>query len=202
MSMSLASPPGPYLGASKASFQIGFENGPDGEDRPAKLVMGRDRAGLATRRINGEGAVRRIATSRRVERLSPAKTFTPLFPSKTEARKEWASVILQFENGEVAVQGDVTKQTVKCWKAGRSFADGINLMELMQNNPVILNWVLGKLGVMQMPEFLNDPRVLNAVMALAYQGIHQINPDGDEIRAAIQENIAKSRTPYKGMNKP
>lgn len=120
------------------------------------------------------------------EKVAPPKKIAPLFVSKRAAKLEFASVIDEFELGEVANDADVSKETVKCWKAGRAFPHGQNLMLLMLRNRKVCGWVLGKLGLNQMPECLNDPRVLNALQAFAHRVSFENDPDGDEARAIIR----------------
>lgn len=115
------------------------------------------------------------------EKSAPTTSFAPIFPSKREARDEFASIIHSFENGVIANDADVSKETVKCWKAGRAFPNGENLIKLAFKNRIVLGWLLAKLNVRQIPEFMTD-EVLTVMMAMLHQGMFQLGPDGDAVR--------------------
>lgn len=117
------------------------------------------------------------------EKLAPSTMFAPTFPSKREARQEFASIIREFDNGEIANDADVSKETVKCWKAARALPRSDNLIKLAKKNRSVMAWTLRHLGVNQVPEFLS-PQVMTAMVAAFHQVAQQPGPDGDAIRAA------------------
>ena len=116
------------------------------------------------------------------ENLTPQKKFTPIFNSEPEAAREFCAVILPFSTGEVALAAGRSKDTVKCWKAARAFPNGVSLMNLAMTNRTVRGWVLAKLNVREMPEFVDD-RLLTVMMAMLNQGLYQSGPDGDAVRA-------------------
>lgn len=117
------------------------------------------------------------------EVTSPANISSPIMAPKQKTRREFAEIIREFENGEVANDANVSKETVKCWKAGRALPQLENAVQLALRNPKVMSWVLAKLNVRQMPEHLT-PEVLTVMAAAFHQVSFQKNPDGDAAREA------------------
>lgn len=91
------------------------------------------------RRINSGDTMGRTATRARGETIARAKRLSPVFSSPREAAKEFSAVILHLSVGELAF--NTNKETAKCWKAGRAFPSGVNLMALMAEFPHVRRWV-------------------------------------------------------------
>jgi prolyl oligopeptidase PreP (S9A serine peptidase family) len=117
---------------------------------------------------------------------APATISAPTMPAKREAKQEFASIIREYENGEIANDADVSKETVKCWKAGRALPQADNLFKLAQKNRTVQAWAMRQLGISQPAEFFNSPAGLTAAMAAVWQVMHQPGPDGDAVRAAMR----------------
>src|SRR5262249_23529744 len=95
------------------------------------------------------------------EKFSPSN-FSPIF-SEVEAAKQFSAVILNFSTGDLAQATRRSKETAKCWKAGRAFPNGVSLMALVREFPEIRAWVRARTG-----EF-DDPRSLDITFSAAEQ---------------------------------
>lgn len=123
--------------------------------------------------------------------------------SHLPAKEEFSAVILDLRlnhnlsRKEIGKVAGVGSETVKAWERGRQMGQWENVARLTRRFHSVRKWALRDLGLDEMPEFMS-PRVMTAVMAAAYQVMHQPGPDGE----ALREELAQGRDPYKGMNKP
>jgi len=82
----------------------------------------------------------------------------------------------------------VGTETVKAWERGRQIPQTRHLFRMAQTIPSVKRWALRQLGVDEMPEFM-DPKTAAAILAAAYQVMHQPGPDGDAMRSALRGEI-------------
>jgi hypothetical protein len=94
-------------------------------------------------RLNRGQLSRQPAIRARGETISREKRLSPVFVSPRAAAKEFQAVVLHLSVGELAF--NTNKETAKCWKAGRAFPSGCNLIALMAEFPHIRQWVTNKL---------------------------------------------------------
>lgn len=116
----------------------------------------------------------------RGEKFPPRKNLSPIFSSSRAAKAEFSAVIRDSGTGELAKMTDSSKDTVKCWRARRSFPGGENLMEMAKEggDEAVREWVALKCGFI-------PPEMAESLWASGYQVKHQYNnPDGDAVREA------------------
>lgn len=141
----------------------------------------------------GRQAIRRERTS-----PVPQKIVVPIArDDRCEAAAEFSAVILPFSVGELSQAARGTKEAAKKWKQGRSLPSAWSLLTMGRQIPEVRVWAMTKLGVpgdgLTFEEHLQHmtPRAFQALMAAAYQVMHQQNPDGQEVRAAMEEHMHK-----------
>jgi DNA-binding XRE family transcriptional regulator len=141
---------------------------------------------MATRAIKSAGT-----------KFAPPVDSVPNFV-ETPANDDFAPVIrgVRVDNKlprkVIAKIAGVGSETVKAWERGRQIPQSEHLFRLARTIPSVRRWTLRQLGVDQIPEFINDPKVLTAMMAAAYQVMHQNGPDGDAVRKAMKNGAARN----------
>lgn len=90
------------------------------------------------------------ATQRAGEKFAPTKKFSPV--TEQEAAEEFSAVIIDFSVGELAHATGRSKETAKCWKAGRAFPNGVSLMALVAQFPRIRVWANRRTGGFDNPQ--------------------------------------------------
>lgn len=165
-------------------YRIDFSKGRPADEPGAKWWGFESRAGTAARRIEGSLKMRRPATKLGGENISPPKNFSPVF-SEPEAAKQFSAVILPFSVGELALAADRSKETAKCWKNGRAFPNGVSLMALMAEFPVINAWVKTRTGGFDSPLALAEGfAMLEKIMAGE-------TPEARAMRARVMQLVAE-----------
>lgn len=193
---------GPYLQASNsASTEMAFENGPVGNDRRAKL--GSEMSAIYARRNHSEGQmVRRAITPVGTKSAPPVDSVADYSPATLKER--FSAVIIELRVNEnlsrkaIGKIAGVGPETVKAWERGRQIGQFEHIAKLAQKTRLVRRFARYELGLDEDPEFMS-PRKLTAIMAAAYQVMHQGGPDGDELRAALMEEMADV---YRGLNGP
>lgn len=125
----------------------------------------------------------RTASRAQGEIFAPTKNFAPVF-SEAEAAQEFSAVILDFSAGELARAAQRSKETAKCWKAGRSFPNGVSLMALVTEFPRIHAWFNSKTGG------LDSPQGMSAAFALIESTLASNTPEARAMRARIEQLMA------------
>lgn len=145
--------------------------------RPVGWVYDR----VNTRRKDGGSKMRRRSIEVRGEKFTPTKNLSPIFSSRRAAKAEFAAVIRDSSTGVLAKITDSSKDTVKCWRARRSFPGGENLMQLAAEggDEAVREWVALKCGFI-------SPEMAEAAYASAYQVEHQNNPDAEAVRESVR----------------
>lgn len=112
----------------------------------------------------------RGATKRRGETFARAKRFSPVFSTPREAAKAFQPVVLPFSAGELAFT--TNKETAKCWRAGRAFPSGLNLMCLMAQFPTVRAWVNEQVEAMGANP--DDPRFVAEITQRVMQEMQEM----------------------------
>jgi hypothetical protein len=108
--------------------------------------------------------MRRAATRRLGENFAPTKNFAPV--TEQEAAQEFSAVILPFSVGQLAQATGRSKETAKCWKAGRAFPNGVSLMALVAEFPQIRAWANRRTGGFDHPQSQSEGfALLERIMA-------------------------------------
>lgn len=128
----------------------------------------------------------RQSTGARRERFSPQKSLPPRI-SEIEAAAEFSAVILPFSAGQLAQASGRSKETAKCWKAGRSFPNGTSIKALEAAYPLIRSWANQRWGIHDSPERLTNS------FALLEQIMASDSAEGRALRARLQQ-LAAERT--------
>lgn len=173
----------PYRSDDERSGHLNSENG-RGADEPRAKLVGNGRV-EQTRRIEGETTMVRSATKTTGEKIAPATNFAPVL-TEQEAAAEFSAVILDFSAGELARASRRSKETAKCWKAGRAFPNGVSLLALVNEFPKIRAWVNAKTGG------FDSPRGLSAAFALVEQIMATDTPDARAMRARLQQLLVRA----------
>jgi hypothetical protein len=168
------------------SFQISISNnGPVGIDRRA---MGRGQSrGISPRRIEGMIFMSRYATKPRGEKLPLSNNFSPKIDSDGDLRAEFSALILPFPDKVLATSADCSPETVKCWKAERSFPQGRHLMKLVADFPKIQAWHDRRTGR------VNNPQSQSELFALLEQVMSSDTAEGRAMRARYQQIVAEAK---------
>lgn len=87
-------------------------------------------------------------------KITYPKNFTPVLTEQVAAA-ELSAVILPFSTGQLAQATGRSKDTVKCWKAGRTFPNGVSLIALVKEFPQIRAWANSKSGGFNSPQGMN-----------------------------------------------
>jgi hypothetical protein len=179
----MARPDAAFLG--RLPFQnVTSEKGRGGNDPLAKL-MGNDLAELTAR--NGEGVISMAANSRKLDgaKYSPSTKFSPDFSSDKELKADFSALILQFPDKVLAYSADCSPETVKCWKAERTFPHGRHLMKLVADFPKIRAWHSRRTGGLDHPQSQSELyAALEKVMASG-------TAEGRAMRARFQQILAE-----------
>lgn len=120
------------------------------------------------------------------ENFFPANNFSPEFPSDRRLRAEFAEVIQLFPDKVLAQAADCSPETVKCWKAERSFPQGRYLMKLVADFPKISAWHDRKTGRIHTPQSLTE------LFSHLEQVMASNTPEGRAMRARLQQIVAES----------
>lgn len=125
----------------------------------------------------------KTAISLESAKIARSNNSSPVFVSEQEAAKEFSAVILPFSVGELATATDRSKETVKCWKAGRSFPNGVSLMALVAEFPAIRAWHHTKTGG------FDSPQSLGAMFSTLERVMASDTAEGRAMRARFQQIV-------------
>lgn len=131
------------------------------------------------------GRMRKSATRTSGEKFAPAKNFSPEIGSDRELRADFSALILQFPDKELAAAADCSPETVKCWKAERSFPHGRHLMKLVADFPKIALWHARRTGGLAHPQSQSE------LFAFLEQVMASDTPEGRAMRARLQQILAQ-----------
>lgn len=139
------------------------------------------------RREHGDGW-RPSSTALTGENVSRGKKSSPVF-SEADAAKEFSADILPFYSvGELALATGRTKETAKCWKAGRAFPNGVNLKALEAAFPKVRAWADHKWGIHD-----SSQRLVNVFDAIE-QIMTSDTSEGRAMRARVLQLAAETST--------
>jgi hypothetical protein len=136
--------------------------------------------------VNGGTTSMRSSSALKGEKFSPAgasKNFAPDFFPATEQdlAQEFSAQIIDFDTGVLAKASGRSKETVKCWKAGRAFPNGASLLALIAEFPRIRAWADRRTGGIANPQsFAETMELLERLMA-------SDSAEGRAIRARMAE---------------
>lgn len=175
----------------RASYEFLPEKAPTRVNGPASCWVS-DR--VQPRHKEGGRFMRRNSIKVRGDKFTPQKNLSPIFSSSRAAKAEFAAVIRDSSTGTLARMIDGSKDTVKCWRARRSFPGGESLMEMAKEggDESVREWVALKCGFI-------PPEMAEAMWASSYQVKHQNNPDGDAMRASIRQHTRTRAALYARM---
>lgn len=105
--------------------------------------------------------------------------------SEQDAAAEFSAVILAFSTGEIAKATGRSKETVKCWKAGRAFPNGVSLMALTSEFPRIRAWYDRRTGG------VHNPQSQVELFAELERIMASETPEGRAMRARFQQIVAE-----------
>lgn len=105
--------------------------------------------------------------------------------SETEIKAEFSALILPFKDHRIARAVDCSIDTVKMWKAGRSFPQGRYLMRLVSEFPKIRAWHDQRTGG------LSQPQNMSECFAFLEQMMASNTPEGRAMRARFQQIVAE-----------
>ena len=160
----------------------GVQKGRNGTDRSASWVQ--PSAGECPSPNHGGATMRNSSTRLRRENFLAPKNFTPKI-DEVQAAKEFSAVILDFSAGQLAYATGRSKQTAKCWKAGRAFPNGNSLKSLEAEFPAIRSWANNRWGIHDSAERLTNG------FALLEQMMASNSPEGRAMRARFQQMLAE-----------
>lgn len=151
-------------------------------------VMGRVCAsGIVRRRIEGSRFMGRSATKPAGEKFAPPNNFSPKIASDGDLRAEFSALILPFPDKVLAASADCSPETVKCWKAERSFPQGRHLMKLVADFHRIQVWHDRRTGRS------NNPQSQSELFALLEQVLASDTAEGRAMRARYQQIVAEAK---------
>lgn len=127
--------------------------------------------------------MRKTATRIKSEKFSPGEKFTPSIEKDTKLKADFAKVIHLYPAKLLAEAADCSVDTVKCWKARRSFPHGTHLMRLVADFPEINAWHSRRTGG------LNNPRAQVEVYAELERILGEDSAKGRAMRARYHEIV-------------
>lgn len=117
-------------------------------------------------------------------KISYPKNFAPIMTEQAAAA-EFSGVILSFSTGQLAQATGRSKETAKCWKAGRAFPNGVSLMALVTEFPQIRAWAHSKTGGFE------SSQSLDVMFGTLEQIMASDTPKGRAMRARLQQIMAE-----------
>lgn len=119
-------------------------------------------------------------------KITYPKNFTPVLTEQAAAA-EFSAVIIPFSTGQLAQATGRSKDTVKCWKAGRTFPNGVSLMALIEDFPQIDAWVRSKTGR------FNSPHTVTDIFSEMEKLLTSDSASGRAARARFQQIMAERK---------
>lgn len=173
------------------SSNISFsEKGRDGKDRRASLGSARP---AERRQTDGGLTMSKYARKQMGTSVVPWTTGVPL--NEDEAKKEFASIVVDIPRWRLAKAAKCGKDAAKRWQEGSRLPAWLTALNMAQPGeqgiPAVRNYVLMKLGIdpamISAAEHMRfrTPQMMEAAVAAVYQVMHQPGPDGDAVRAAL-----------------
>ncbi len=126
------------------------------------------------------------ATILKGEEFTADVKFSPI-ESDDALKADFSALIVQFPVKRLAKAADCPPDTVKCWKAGRSFPQGRYLMRLVSEFPKIRAWHDHRTGGM------SNPRSQSEMFADLERIMASNTAEGRAMRARFQQIVAEAR---------
>lgn len=121
------------------------------------------------------------------EKIPATENFSPKIDNDGEIKRELAQIIQLYPDKVVAEAVDTSPDTVKCWKAERSFPQGRHLMRLVQAFPKIRAWHDRRTGG------INHPQSQVELFAELERIMASNTPEGRAMRARFLQIIAEEQ---------
>lgn len=114
-------------------------------------------------------------------KIAPGARFSPI--NDRDAAEEFALLVVDFSAGQLAKAACRSKETAKCWKAGRALPNGASLLNLAGNIPRIHDWVIGKIS--RTAPVLGSTNILTTLIASLQVAAQMPGADGAQARAVL-----------------